>query len=1265
MKSSLCTVKNWLALFLVFAASAALAQKNPQQLEALRQNVLKDTKVQGVQLSNERQTPSVISFKTGQGYPKAQAKAALVKLVGARTGTDDLIMTRETQAGNGLEVVEYQQYYKGIKVEHGIYKALIKSGEVRLYNGAFYDVPAAASVKAGLGKTEALGFAKRRINAKKYATEDLQEKLNSATDLRTKTALQKELQDADPKGELVYVEDFNKRGVAELRLAYKFNIYAAQPLSRDLVYVDAATGSILLTDAIIKHEGSPAPVPTSVATTVQTRYAGSRKIYVKKASGNDPNAGTPIVSSHPTSEPTYIPGSATYILNDDTRGSGLETYDLNGVGGLPLSVPGLYGQGKSFTDLDNNWTLAEHKRGGGTDGPFEAENDDIAWDAHWGASVVYDYWKAKHNRLSYDGKDAKIKSYVHYGPAYDNAFWNGTAMTYGDGSGPTAGGFKALTSLDVCGHEIGHGVCEYTANLVYQKESGAMNEAFSDIWASCIENFAITNVDATLGKTYRPFYIGEQIGATLDAPLRRMDNPKLTSNPDTYGGTYWDDPNCSPDLTNDYCGVHNNSGLLNKWFYLITVGSGAGSGPNASFARSNSDDGVNDKGNTYAVTGLGFAASEQVAYLTELLLSPTATYAEAREMSIAAATDYSGSPCSAMAETVTNAWYAIGVGAKFIKPCAVTYGFVSHADLSVSEGSTPSGCTSSKNVTIPVLLPPNSTLTFGYSGTAYDYRDFTRTPSSGKLTNSTTSVSKQNIVISILNDAAVEPDETIKLKLKISNTGTNAVDSLLTVTILDDDVVPVLGTGSKTLLNETFTRADGFTDPSGWTEKLEIAESNGDAAATGKNQWGVFGNALAITGKDGLMNTQFPAGTYNDLSESKTYIKSPLINAKGLNDIVVSFDYKVQGEVDPASADASNPDIETLPALDYMAVMFSLDGVTFTELNTGDFGPFASLAPQSGSFTGKLPASVANQNFYLAFRWYNDANAGGPVSVSIDNLMVKGAPKKIESTVGSNGSEKLDSYGEAYFYSVQDGDLIGYTKHNAFSDYKCTNATIEKGGTSSFTLLQRTDSTIKAADKVIRIVPTADASASNTVTLYFTEAEIKELETATGKSRSTFFIYKVNGTGYTQATTTNTKSYKPTYTALSGVGGSFRISFTDVLNGSYTLGTAVKKTTTVTMNNAADVNVHEAEFTSLQFGTVYPNPGSGQVFISVTSPKAQQLKIEVVNVSGQTLYSKRELVASGTNVIGIPAQRYTSGTYLIRLKDATGKTLNAQHYVKE
>lgn len=87
--------------------------------------------------------------------------------------------------------------------------------------------------------------------------------------------------------------------------------------------------------------------------------------------------------------------------------------------------------------------------------------------------MTYDYWSAVHGRNSYDNAGAKIKSYVHYNlvaagyPNNNNAFWNGSVMTYGDGTG--TGGFDILTSIDVAGHEIGHAVCTYTANLAYQK----------------------------------------------------------------------------------------------------------------------------------------------------------------------------------------------------------------------------------------------------------------------------------------------------------------------------------------------------------------------------------------------------------------------------------------------------------------------------------------------------------------------------------------------------------------------------------------------------------------------------------------------------------------------------------------------------------------------------------------------------------------------------------------------------------------------------
>ncbi|HLG39018.1 MAG TPA: M4 family metallopeptidase, partial [Chitinophagaceae bacterium] len=486
------TCSLWLFTCLFVSTIVVYGKKNPQQIEASRKQILSDLKVLSVEFSEVRQTPSMIMMDVKNGaYPKTTAAALLGKYLELRTGTDNLAAVRNPVLRNNTEVAEFQQYFKGIKVQHGNYKALIKNETVQFFNGAWFDVPLSLSTQAGITEAQALEYAKASVKATKYAWEEMQELLQRTTNLQQKQVLQRELNEYLPKGELVIVEDFTKTGIAVMRLAYKFNIYATNPLSRGWVYVDAQNGKILLYDSILKDLGGKNnPQPPSVNATVQTRYAGTQVIKTKQISGNDPNSGLPLVSSHPTNE-VYTPGSPTYVLIDDTRGNGIETYDLNGIGGLPLSIAGIYSQGKSFTDADNNWTLAEHHRSPGNEGAMELENDDIAWDAHWGAEVVYDYWLAKHNRLSFDGNNAKIKSFIHYGPAYDNAFWNGTAMTYGDGSGTAAAGFKALTSLDVCGHEIGHGVCSYTSDLVYASESGAMNEAFSDIWAACIEHFAM------------------------------------------------------------------------------------------------------------------------------------------------------------------------------------------------------------------------------------------------------------------------------------------------------------------------------------------------------------------------------------------------------------------------------------------------------------------------------------------------------------------------------------------------------------------------------------------------------------------------------------------------------------------------------------------------------------------------------------------------------------------------------------------------------
>ena len=265
--------------------------------------------------------------------------------------------------------------------------------------------------------------------------------------------------------------------------------------------------------------------------------------------------------------------------------------------------------------------------------------------------MTYDFWSTIYGRNSYDDNGAQIKSFVHYddvpgGAGYSNAFWNGSVMTYGDGS------TKPLTSIDVCGHEIGHAICTYTANLAYQNQSGAMNEGFSDIWGACIEHFGRTG-SMTGTPLAAVWLIGEDL---FTSPLRSMNNPLSRGNPDTYLGSNWtstgDEASCVPSSGNDNCGVHNNSGVLNHWFYILSAGK---SGTNNAPAP-----------DTYSVTGIGMSKAAQIAYLAERdYLTPNSTYADARIATIAVASSlYCANSPEVMA--VTNAWYAVNVGEQYI-----------------------------------------------------------------------------------------------------------------------------------------------------------------------------------------------------------------------------------------------------------------------------------------------------------------------------------------------------------------------------------------------------------------------------------------------------------------------------------------------------------------------------------------------------------------------------------------------------------------------
>ena len=360
-------------------------------------------------------------------------------------------------------------------------------------------------------------------------------------------------------------------------LVYGVDVYADEPLSRQFIYIDAHTNQV-------------------VATENKIHTADSNGIAVTAYSGN-----RVMVADYFASQ---------FRLRETGRGNGIQTYDLNNTSN--------YGAAVDFIDADNYWNNTVNQ-------------DHFAGDAHWGAEMTYDYFWQIHNRNSIDGNGFLLKSYMHYNTNYNNAFWDGQRMTYGDGDGST---FNPLTAIDITAHEIAHGLTSNTSNLVYSNESGALNESFSDIFGVSVEAFANNNVlNWIMGEDATPNGNG----------IRSMSNPNAFSDPDTYLGTHYYTG------TQDNGGVHTNSGVQNFWFYLLTVGG----------------TGTNDINNAYNVSGLGIVDAARIAFRNNTFyLTPNSDYQDARFYAVQSAIDLFGA-CSPEVMSTTNAWYAVGVGPAF------------------------------------------------------------------------------------------------------------------------------------------------------------------------------------------------------------------------------------------------------------------------------------------------------------------------------------------------------------------------------------------------------------------------------------------------------------------------------------------------------------------------------------------------------------------------------------------------------------------------
>lgn len=253
--------------------------------------------------------------------------------------------------------------------------------------------------------------------------------------------------------------------------------------------------------------------------------------------------------------------------------------------------------------------------------------DTAAAAAYDNGGLTYDYYFNRHGRDSYDNAGASLVQTVHYSTNYNNAYWNGTQMVYGDGDGVQ---FTSLSkSLDVCAHELTHAVTERTAGLVYKDESGGLNEAMSDIFGTSTEAYA--------RPTSWNWMIGEDVytPATAGDALRYMNDPAKAGDKDYYPTRYIG--------TSDNGGVHTNSGVANLAYQLLVSG---GTHPRATTST--------------AVTGIGFAAAEKIFYRALTVYATSSTnYRLMRNYTLQAATDLYGST-SQQYTSVGNAWTAVG-----------------------------------------------------------------------------------------------------------------------------------------------------------------------------------------------------------------------------------------------------------------------------------------------------------------------------------------------------------------------------------------------------------------------------------------------------------------------------------------------------------------------------------------------------------------------------------------------------------------------------
>jgi len=370
--------------------------------------------------------PAYLKPASGQSISTLSAIDYLLSRFSCQEGLSFKFISENNDNMN-MKHIRYKQHYRNTPIEFAIYQVHEKNNLVESYSGvAFNEINIRNTIV--MDEEKALQTVLNIIDATSYMWQFPEEEKNLKEFLGDESATYY------PKGELVLINANMDFKSPKLNYAWKFDIYAKEPVSRAEYYIDAERGNILFINQII-HTGD-------VTGTAVTKFSGNKTITTDQLALD------------------------SFRLRESGRGKGIETYNLkNGTS---------YGNAVDFTDKDNYWNNVN------------SQKDEIATDAHWGTEMTYDYYKNKHSRNSIDNNGFRLRSYLHYSTNFANAFWNGQYMTYGDGSST----MQPFVALDIIGHEITHGLTSFTADLVYSSESGALNEGFSDIFGNMIELYA-------------------------------------------------------------------------------------------------------------------------------------------------------------------------------------------------------------------------------------------------------------------------------------------------------------------------------------------------------------------------------------------------------------------------------------------------------------------------------------------------------------------------------------------------------------------------------------------------------------------------------------------------------------------------------------------------------------------------------------------------------------------------------------------------------